>query len=154
MTKQTHTVATDALATLGTIIDASAGRDAIHLAVEPVIAVEKLFPGQHVGFVEGGVGTSSKPVGIVDPFITGFVAPGQHFWLVVYPRTITSLRHVWAPRAAFIDDHIGNGILHARQLALEEAANVAESFKSDTGEYAEKRAIAAAIRSLKQGEQG
>lgn len=95
MTVQTHTVTTDALATLGTIIDESAGRDAIHLAVEPVVAAEKLFPGQHVGFVEGGVGTSKLPVGIVDPFVAGFVAPGQRFWLVVYPRQITSLRHVW-----------------------------------------------------------
>ncbi|MCZ3377476.1 hypothetical protein [Rhizobium sp. AG207R] len=95
MVKQTHTVATDALATLGTIIDENAGRDAIHLAVEPVIAVEKLYPGQHVGFVDGGVGTQGKHIGIVDPFLEGFVAPGQHFWLVVYPRTITSLRHVW-----------------------------------------------------------
>lgn len=95
MTKQTHTVATDALATLGTIIDENAGRDAIHLAVEPVIAVEKLYPGQHVGFVDGGVSSVGKHIGIVDPFIAGFVAPGQRFWLVVYPRTITSLRHVW-----------------------------------------------------------
>lgn len=31
MATQTHTVATDALATLGTIIDEAAGRDAIHL---------------------------------------------------------------------------------------------------------------------------
>ena len=43
MVKQTHTVATDALATLGTIIDETAGRDAIHLAVEPAVAVEKLY---------------------------------------------------------------------------------------------------------------
>lgn len=95
MTKPTHTVSTDALATLGTIIDDTAGRDAIHLAVEPVRAVEKLYPGQHVGFVDGGVGTKGTHIGIVDPFISGFVAPGQMFWLVVYPRTITSLRHVW-----------------------------------------------------------
>ncbi len=95
MTTQTHTVSTDALATLGTIIDETAGRDAIHLAVEPAIAAEKLYPGQHVGFVEGGVGASKNNIGIVDPFISGFVAPGKRFWLVVYPRTITSLRHVW-----------------------------------------------------------
>jgi hypothetical protein len=95
MATQTHTVATDALATLGTIIDERAGRDAIHLAVEPVVAVEKLYPGQHVGFVDGGVGGAGRHIGIVDPFIAGFVAPGQRFWLVVYPRTITSLRHVW-----------------------------------------------------------
>ncbi len=95
MVVQTHTVATDALATLGTIIDEFAGRDAIHLAVEPVIAAEKLYPGQHVGFVDGGVGTKGDHIGVVDPFLEGFVAPGQRFWLVVYPRTITSLRHVW-----------------------------------------------------------
>ncbi len=93
--RPTHTVSTDALATLGNIIDETAGRDAIHLAVEPAVAVEKLYPGQHVGFVEGGVGIKGEHIGIVDPFLDGFVAPGQMFWLVIYPRTITSLRHVW-----------------------------------------------------------
>ncbi len=84
----------DALETLGTIIDESAGRDAIHLAVEPVIAAEKLRPGEHVGFIKGGVGRCDKPIGIVDPFVVG-VKKGERFWLVLYPRTITSLRHVW-----------------------------------------------------------
>lgn len=95
MVKQTHTVATDALATLGTIIDETAGRDAIHLAVEPSVAAVRLFPGQDVGFVEGGMGPCDKPVGIVDPFLKSTVFPGQRFWLVIYPRQITSLRHVW-----------------------------------------------------------
>lgn len=86
---------TNALETLGTIIDASAGRDAIHLAVEPSIAAHPLRPGDHVGFIEGGVGICEKPVGIVDPFLKSPVLKGQWFWLVVYPRQITSLRHVW-----------------------------------------------------------
>ncbi len=90
-----RSVSTDALETLGSIIDETQARDAIHLAVEPVIAAEKLYPGQDVGFKEGGVGISNKPVGIVDPFLRGIVHPGQRFWLVVYPRQITSLRHVW-----------------------------------------------------------
>ncbi len=84
----------DALETLGTIIDESVGRDAIHLAVEPVIAAETLRPGEHVGFIKGGVGRCDKPIGIVDPFVIG-VKKGERFWLVLYPRTITSLRHVW-----------------------------------------------------------
>lgn len=89
---------TDALESLGTIIDDNAGRDAIHIAVEPVIAAERLLPGQHVGFVHGGsVGAfAAKKIGIVDPFLPGFLEKGERFWLMIYPRTITSLRHVWA----------------------------------------------------------
>lgn len=94
---QVHKVATDALATLGTIIDDKQGRDAIHLAVEPVVASEKLHPGQHVLLRDGrAVGCiPAAGVGIVDPFLAAPVYEGQRFWLVVYPRTITSLRHVW-----------------------------------------------------------
>lgn len=86
-----RSVHTDALATLGSIISASEQRDAIHLAVEPVIAKERLRAGYHVG----ADGTRQNPVGIVDPFLTVGVEPGERFWLILYPRTITSLRHVW-----------------------------------------------------------
>ncbi len=91
-------VSTDALETLGTIIGEGAGRDAIHLAVEPVTAKEPLWPGDNVGFVSEGVVSKycKKPVGIVDPFLKSQVRPGEKFWLVVYPRQITSLRHVWS----------------------------------------------------------
>lgn len=95
MSADKRSVHTDALATLGNIIGPGEKRDAIHLAVEPVIAAEPLLPGMHVGFIDGGVGRSTDPVGIVDPFIQGIIQKGQMFWLVVYPRTITSLRHVW-----------------------------------------------------------
>lgn len=88
-------VTTDALETLGNIIE-SGGRDAIHLAVEPVIAAEDLYPGQHVGLGKNGATTNGvKKLGIVDPFILGMIPKGKMFWLIVYPRTITSLRHVW-----------------------------------------------------------
>lgn len=97
--RSTHT---DALATLGTIIKEGEKRDAIHLGVDPAIAACQLFPGMHVGFASDGKATRStrenpeiKPVGIVDPFLKAPVAPGQRFWLIVYPRQITSLRHVW-----------------------------------------------------------
>lgn len=95
MSNDKRSVSTDALETLGTIIDEKAGRDAIHLAVEPAIAAEKLYPGQDVGFIQGGVGKCDTPLGIVDPFLKAPVQPGERFWFVVYPRQITSLRHVW-----------------------------------------------------------
>lgn len=92
-----HIIGTDALATLGTIIDDRQGRDAIHLAVENVVAGESIWPGQHLT-LEGGVAfctLEGKRVGIADPFVRGPIGAGQRFWLLVYPRQITSLRHVW-----------------------------------------------------------
>jgi hypothetical protein len=97
----THKVSTDALATLGTIIDVFQKRDAIHLAVEPVVAGCQLNPGQRIGFRADGKAipvshlTKHKTLGIVDPFLIGTVEEGQRFWLIVLPRQITSLRHVW-----------------------------------------------------------
>ena len=63
-----RTVATDALLTLGTIIGPAEKRDAIHLAVEPVIAGEKLRPGDHV-VVDSGLAVLVDPgklVGVAD----------------------------------------------------------------------------------------
>lgn len=92
-----RSVATDALDTLGTkVLPAGSGRDAIHLAVEPVTSDETLYPGQHIGVVDGKASTLVEKIGIVDPFISGPIYPGESFWFVVYPRTITSLRHVWS----------------------------------------------------------
>jgi len=90
-----RSVSTDALETLGTILGDGCGRDAIHLAVEPVIAGHRLDPGADVGLVDGKAVVCDKPLGIVDPFLKKTVRAGERFWLVVYPRQITSLRHVW-----------------------------------------------------------
>lgn len=96
MSTDKRTVHTDALDTLGKIIDETCKRDAIHIAVEPCIAAEILYPGQHVGIIDGKATTkANKKLGIVDPFINGFVPEEKMFWLIIYPRTITSLRHVW-----------------------------------------------------------
>ena len=88
-----RSVSTDALASLGMLAPEGSGRDAIHLAVEPIVAIVRVFPGQHVD--SSGTPVGAK-VGIVDPYLTVAVEPGQRFWLFVYPRQITSLRHVWS----------------------------------------------------------
>lgn len=98
MTADKRKVATDALETLGTIIGVAEARDAIHLAVEPIEAGTTLSVGAHV-VMRDGKAYACPPgdgVGIVDPFLMRRVEKGERFWLVVYPRTITSLRHVWA----------------------------------------------------------
>ena len=91
---------TDALETLGMIHQHDEKRDAIHLGVEPVEAGEYLDVGAIIGIKDGKACRSTKhngikALGIVDPFLESKVLPGQRFWLVVMPRQITSLRHVW-----------------------------------------------------------
>ncbi len=100
-----RSVATDALATLGTIIDDKQKRDAIHLAVEPVIAGENLMRGEHIT-VANGIAVAAKTgkgLGIVDPFLPHGVKEGERFWFVMYPRMVHSLRHVWT-HPAFPDE--------------------------------------------------
>jgi hypothetical protein len=103
-----RSVATDALETLGTIIDDKQKRDAIHLAVVPVIAGEHMDPGRDIS-VEDGVAwldyDRKSSIGIVDPFLRRRVLKGEHFWCVIYPRTIQSLRHVWS-HPAFPDEPV------------------------------------------------
>ena len=87
-------------ARLGKLIDGEAGRDAIHIAIAPVVAAEKLYTGQLIGFPNDGdtinvSSRASKLIGIVDPFLPNIVLPGDQFYMLLLPNTITSLRHEW-----------------------------------------------------------
>ena len=84
---------------LGQLISGGGQRDAIHIAVAPVVAGELLLVGQDVGFTGDDsttVGSVANPIGIVDPFLKKPVMKGDTFWLFLYPQSITSLRHDWA----------------------------------------------------------
>lgn len=72
---------------IGKLIYSEQGRDAIHVAIVPMLAVRELQPGQHLAN------------GIVDPFLKEPVKPGERYWLFLYPNTVTTLRHVWAHQA-------------------------------------------------------
>lgn len=82
---------------LGKIPGMGAMRDAIHIAIAPVVAAKVLSAGDHVGPTKDGrYAMTSNPVGIVDPFRgPGVIAAGEKFWLLLYPNTITTLRHNW-----------------------------------------------------------
>ena len=84
---------------LGQLIEPGAIRDAVHIAVAPVIAATKLYPGDHIGFViDDGETVGRDPsvlIGIVDPFLKKPARAGERFWMFLYPNTITSLKHVW-----------------------------------------------------------
>lgn len=122
MSSDKRTVTTDALETLGFIITPNEKRDAIHLAVENVVAAHDLRPGMDVGFsgfLNGEVGVCDGPVGIVDPFLRQTVRQGERFWLVVYPRQITSLRHVWT-HPAFPESEVASASVTSSREASEQ----------------------------------
>ena len=85
---------------LGKLIDTTAQRDAIHIAIAPVVATERLAPGQHIGFAEPGsvekVHGVGPYIGIVDPFLKGAVMPGERFYMCLYQQTVTGMRHEWS----------------------------------------------------------
>ncbi len=86
---------------LGQLAPESAGRDAIHVAVVPIVAGGKLLPGDAVRIEPDGRGVwagdaNDRGVGVADPFFHGTIWKGDRFWLVLYPGTITGLRHVWS----------------------------------------------------------
>ncbi|MES2531175.1 MAG: hypothetical protein V4636_09075 [Pseudomonadota bacterium] len=88
------TVQTD----IGKLIVGEGERDAIHIAVAPVVCGDSpLSAGMRIGFKEDGkVGRLPQEViGIVDPFLTESVYPGDKFFMFLLPNTITSLRHNW-----------------------------------------------------------
>ena len=83
---------------LGKLIEGEAYRDAVHIAVAPVVAGCILDPGDRIGLDDNGLAVHMKydlTIGIVDPFLVDCVAPGQKFWLYLRPNTVTSLRHAW-----------------------------------------------------------
>ena len=88
---------------LGKALKGHEGRDAIHIAVAPACAGQRLHPSQHVRISDddgdriayaaafGEVGS----IGIVDPFLPHSLDEGELFYICLYPYSITSLRHVW-----------------------------------------------------------
>lgn len=71
-------------------------RDAIHIAIAPMVAAHELAPADHVGILEDGrAGGCDKPIGIVDPFLKDSVREGQSFWLCLYQGTVTGMKHHW-----------------------------------------------------------
>lgn len=98
-------MAKDAVATMGGLLpDDAGGRDAVHVAVVSAVSEIRLRPGQDVGveITEGRdvkarvVSSTTQGVGIVDPYLSAIVEPGQRFWLYLYPRSITGLNHNWS----------------------------------------------------------
>jgi hypothetical protein len=101
----------DTQKTIGKLLQGPMDRDAIHIAVAPVVSRETLYPGQHVGFADGASASgevsarvlAERLIGIVDPFLKTPVHPGNDIWMFLYPNTVTGLKHLWTHPAFDVD---------------------------------------------------
>ncbi len=83
---------------LGKLITTPQNRDAIHVALIPIVAGQILYPGQHVALnakKEAIQFHKESCIGIADPFLTQMIQPGETFWLFLYENTVTGMRHHW-----------------------------------------------------------
>lgn len=119
---------------IGQLIEGNKQRDAIHVAVVPVIATDRLEPGEHISIHENYKAqyeSRSGDIGIVDPFLKKAVYPGEKFWMFLVPGSITSLRHDWThpafggkePSFAWMDQFTRDMYLSSQELI--EAVNQA-----------------------------
>lgn len=88
--------------TIGTILGGrETRRDAIHVAILPVIADEDYIgPGESIGILYGTGNLVRRRqhgthMGVADPFLASGVRKGEQFWMFLLPGTVTSLRHEW-----------------------------------------------------------
>lgn len=133
---------------LGKIITGEAHRDAIHVAIAPVVADVLLLPGNRVGLVPGTTDrvttATTSPIGIVDPFLVDVVRPGQRCWVCLFPGTVTSLRHEWT-HPAFVATPIGGDKAESERWLREYASRMNCYDEADA-------AFARLIKGLKSGE--
>lgn len=90
---------------IGQLIEGSAQRDAIHVAVVPLVAGETLYRGTRVRLKSGSLEVVLKgdynedAIGIVDPFLSDDycwrLEKGQRFWCFLFPGSVTGMRHEW-----------------------------------------------------------
>lgn len=83
---------------LGQLLSGKNHRDAVHVAIAPVIAGCKLKPGQHIGFTNkqnNVVGKTKDTIGIVDPLLDFSIEKGEQFYMILYPNSVTGMRHHW-----------------------------------------------------------
>jgi hypothetical protein len=90
---------------LGSLIEGDAERDAVHVALIPMIAGEHLSAGEKFCLkfddrsvaLRGDYRNPEEVVGVVDPFLPGFggVEKGEKFWGMLFPQTVTGMRHHW-----------------------------------------------------------
>lgn len=100
----------DTLQLLGRILHGKHERDAVHIAVAPVVAGGQIYRSAYIGLNAEGraiMVSQESSVGISDPFLIDMIEEGQQFFVYLTPGSITSLVHHWAhPKFPLVDQFL------------------------------------------------
>lgn len=84
---------------LGQLIVSNKEKDATHIAVVPLVAGDRFYPGDRFRVSHGTDiamrHTDNDYIGVVDPFLSIRVEVGEKFWGFIKPGTVTGMRHEW-----------------------------------------------------------
>lgn len=99
---------------IGNVITTHQEKDAIHIAIVPVVIGENMFPGTPIVLAEDFKETGrviravdKLPIGVIDPFYYDEFREAQRAWLFLNPGSIISLRHEWT-HPLLVDDETRN----------------------------------------------
>lgn len=123
-------------------------RDAVHIAVLPARAGSNFKPGEKVHVVDGvAVRSTSRSHGLADPFRTGTIKSGTNMWVLLYPGTITSLRHDWTHPTIGDSEVAMADMVNSRDWIAEYAYSIGSNYDElvtaagdwiETGQYLNK----------------
>lgn len=115
---------------LGQLPNNYASRDAVHVAIIPVVASLEHAPGERLGVGEKdgrfySVIDTNKPIGIVDPFLVRNVKQGERFYLCLFPGTVYGMRHHWLHPQFESQAEADDGKKEMARLVIERCADEA-----------------------------
>lgn len=120
---------------VGELLNGSEHRDAIHIAIAPVVAGEGLEAATPIGFRDRESHDvvveceAAMSVGIVDPFLKKTVRPGDRFYMFLNPNTITALRHEWTHPAFGTEPDMGPKKAESERWLRDFLSNTAPSYE-------------------------
>lgn len=82
---------------IGKVLEGPGPKDAIHVAVVPVLLAEDMHPGDWVRVVGGkAYKADEKAIGVIDPFLDEYLLfEDTWVYMLLIPNTITNLSHEW-----------------------------------------------------------
>lgn len=122
---------------IGQLVTSSQQRDAIHIAIIPIMAGEAMNPGTRVTLNKAGqaidAGDCNAGIGVVSPFLLAPVQPGDVFWLLLNPGTIRTLRHEWSSDVFPLEPVVAieDGYMRVSHREVEASATWLRKFAED-----------------------